>query len=81
MKDKTLSEKRRIFKEGEEAWTDGTNEILLVDDVKQFIKEILENQFVKFDFSGSEKYRQGFLDGVKHMKNKIKQKSGFRELK
>jgi len=37
-----LSERRRIFKEGEEIWTDGTNEILLVEDVKEFIKRLKE---------------------------------------
>jgi len=42
-KEFNLSEKLRIFKEGEEIWTDGTNEILLVEDVKEFIKRLKEN--------------------------------------
>ena len=41
-KEFNLSERRRIFKEGEEIWTDGTNEILLVEDVKEFIKLLKE---------------------------------------
>jgi len=34
-KEFNLSERRRVFKEGEEVWTD---EILLVEDVKKFIR-------------------------------------------
>lgn len=46
-KEFVLSDRIRIFKEGEEIWTDGTNEIILVEDVKEFIrllKEEVENQ-------------------------------------
>ncbi len=40
--DETLSKKMRIFKEGEEIWTDGTQEIFLSKDVKEFIKDLKE---------------------------------------
>jgi len=78
--EKTLSEKRtNLFK-----YQDGAVTLLLKrdkfyypeEDVKKCFKDILKNQFVKFDFSGSEEYRKGFLDGVKHMKDKIRKKAG-----
>ena len=37
-----LSDKIRIFKEGEEIWTDGTNSIILETDVREFIKRLKE---------------------------------------
>jgi len=89
-KEKTLYEKRISWHEEgisyngevfEEVPLTNGDKILREKDVKQLIKKILKNQFVKFDFSGSKEYRQGFLDGVKHMKNKIKQKAGFEDLK
>ena len=40
--EKTLSDEIRIFKEGEEIWTDGTNEILLVDETKKHLQEFKE---------------------------------------
>ena len=45
--DESLSSKMRIFKEGEETWTDGTQEIFLSKDVKEFVKKLKEIPMIK----------------------------------
>jgi len=42
MTDFNLSDRIRIFKEGEEIWTDGSNSIVLTHDVKEFIRLLKE---------------------------------------
>lgn len=66
----TLSDKIVINYDG-----DVDSIAVYVEDIKQTNKKILENQFVKITFE-NEDYRKGFLDGVKHMKDKVKSEMG-----
>ena len=53
MKDESLSDKMRIFKEGEETWTDGTQEIFLSKDVKEAVQKLMcfnKNKLMGKDF-------------------------------